>query len=90
MVGDNYSYHPRPQSGCSYIYISPKLANSLVNYIAVSDRIIGASFLTKDDVLVILNQHAPEEKTPKEEKNKFLCATALFFNNFYLLVIYVA
>ena len=52
------------------IFISPKLAGSPVNYVAVSDRLIGASFLTKDDLLVILNQHAPEDKAPETEREK--------------------
>ena len=50
------------------IYISPNARRALVNYQAVSDRIISATFLTKAGLCVVINHHAPEEATPQTEK----------------------
>ena len=50
-------------------YISPRYKRAVVNYVAISERILSVSLLTKQGLLTIINHHAPDETTAQKDKD---------------------
>ena len=48
--------------------MAPKTRGALRNYLAVNDRILSTTFLTKSGLFTIINHSAPDENSPYKEK----------------------